>query len=529
MACGRHTARVNRRSRIEYRALNIRAERSVSMWQEPSSDTHRYARKGTPSAPRRSSTTWLLAVLTVIVSASAFYVSTGLGSFWPAAWIAPIPVLVLAARTTTRTATLVAFAAYSLGSLNLFTYLAEVVPVVLVAVLLAVPALAFAGAVLVSRFAARRLAPWSAVFAFPTVWVSCEFLLSMISPHGTAMSLAYSQADVLPLVQIVSVSGIWGVSFVLALIPAALAVAWTRRTHRALVPAVAILLVVFLYGVSRLHDRPRQSEVRVGLAATDRGIGTAFDTEDEQRALTVAHAYGDRIASLVHEGAQVVVLPEKLVGVTPADQAEVLKAFSDAARASRVTLVAGLTFIAIPAPRNVAVIFGPDGEVLAEYEKHHLLPGPETGYKAGTEAIVFAAPGGHWGVTICMDMFFPSWSRKYGQRKVTLLAVPAWDFVRDARLRSRMAVVRGVENGFAVARTAQQGLLTVSDAYGRVLAEEASSTTPEAVLVRGISPGPGATLYTRHGDWFGWVNLLMLAALLARAATSTSLAKSEPN
>jgi apolipoprotein N-acyltransferase len=92
-----------------------------------------------------------------------------------------------------------------------------------------------------------------------------------------------------------------------------------------------------------------------------------------------------------------------------------------------------------------------------------------------------------------------------------------------------MAVVRGVENGFAVARTAQQGLLTVSDAYGRVLAEEASSTTPEAVLVRGISPGPGATLYTRHGDWFGWVNLLMLAALLARAATSTSLAKSEPN
>ncbi len=97
-------------------------------------------------------------------------------------------------------------------------------------------------------------------------------------------------------------------------------------------------------------------------------------------------------------------------------------------------------------------------------------------------------------------MFFPSWSRRYGRDMVTLLAVPAWDFVRDAHLCSRIAVVRGVENGFAVARAAQQGLLTVSNAHGRVLVEQASWTAPEAVLVKDISPGPGATLYTGYGD-----------------------------
>ncbi len=486
-------------------------------------------RKKLPLPFRRGGTTWQLALLSVAVSASAFYISTGLGTFWPAAWIAPVPILVLAVRTTKRTAMLAASAAYFLGSLNLLAYLAEVVPVGLVVVLLLVPALAFGGAVLVFRFAARRLPPWVAGFAFPAAWVSYEFLLSLISPHGTAPSLAYSQADLLPLVQIASLSGIWGITFLLTLIPAALSIAWARGTYRALAPAVAISLLVFMYGVFRLQERPRQPVVRVGLAATDRGIVAAFNTKNASRAIAVARAYAERIAWCAAKGAQVVILPEKLVGVTPADSEQVLKVFSDAARAGNVTLVAGLNRIAIPAPRNVAIVFGPDGKVLAEYEKHHLLAGPETGYKAGTDPVVFAAPGGSWGVAICKDMDFPNWSRRYGQRGVTVLAVPAWDFVRDAHLRSRTAAVRGVEQGFAIARTAQQGVLTLSDGYGRVVVEKASSTAPEALLVGDISPGRGATPYTRLGDWFAWVNVLILPALLAGAAVSGSSANAKPN
>jgi hypothetical protein len=92
-----------------------------------------------------SGRTWLFALLSVAVSASAFYVSTGLGTFWPAAWIAPVPVLVLAAGATRRTALVAASAAYFLGSLNLITYLVEVVPAGLVVVLLAIPAPAAVG------------------------------------------------------------------------------------------------------------------------------------------------------------------------------------------------------------------------------------------------------------------------------------------------------------------------------------------------------------------------------------------------
>jgi apolipoprotein N-acyltransferase len=77
-----------------------------------------------------------------------------------------------------------------------------------------------------------------------------------------------------------------------------------------------------------------------------------------------------------------------------------------------------------------------------------------------------------------------------------------------------MAVVRGVENGFAVARVAQQGFLTFSDAFGRILAEESSAKAPAAFLVQEILPGPGATFYTRFGDWFGWTCLIAVALLV---------------
>ncbi len=170
--------------------------------------------------------------------------------------------------------------------------------------------------------------------------------------------------------------------------------------------------------------------------------------------------------------------------------------------------------IAITPRRNVAVVFAPDGRVLAEYDKHHLLPGPETGYEIGSTPGLFSAPGAQWGVAICKDMDFPSWSRAYGRGGARILAVPAWDFVRDARLHSRMAIVRGVENGFSIARVAQQGALTFSDGYGRILTEDSSAKTPEALLVLQLPPGPGSTTYTRFGDWFGWVSVVLLAGLL---------------
>jgi apolipoprotein N-acyltransferase len=62
-------------------------------------------------------------------------------------------------------------------------------------------------------------------------------------------------------------------------------------------------------------------------------------------------------------------------------------------------------------------------------------------------------------------------------------------------------------------RAAREGLLTISDAYGRVIAEKASASLPGATLLGRVPAAlPGGTLYTRTGDLFGW--LCTAAALL---------------
>jgi apolipoprotein N-acyltransferase len=80
--------------------------------------------------------------------------------------------------------------------------------------------------------------------------------------------------------------------------------------------------------------------------------------------------------------------------------------------------------------------------------------------------------------------------------------------------------VRGVETGMPMLRAAREGLLTISDAYGRVTASKPSAGLPGATL-RGRRPAalPGTTLYTRSGDLFGrrrWIGLVY-----AKSASST--------
>jgi apolipoprotein N-acyltransferase len=452
----------------------------------------------------------LTAVLTLI-SAAAFYLSTGLGEFWLLAWLAPLPVLWLAHARTPRAAAIPAAIAWFAGSLNLFSYLSRVMPGAIVLILLMAPAIVFGLAVWFSGAAVRRLGPVAGALAFPTAWTSYEFLLSLVSPHGTALSRGYSQAQWLTLMQVLSITGLWGVVFLLTYMPSAVAAAIACRAPRTVVPASALLLAAVAFGAARLSHPESTPTVRVGLAVTDTNIGRVFGTRDTAMTLGIARGYGERIDSLAREGARLVVLPEKMTGATPESAPRAIALLADAARRDGVTVVAGLNRVGIDPPRNVALVLGPDGRQIAEYDKHHMLPGPETGYLVGMTPAVFAMEGQPSGVTICKDMDFQGWSREYGRRGVHLLAVPAWDFVVDGRLHFRMALARSIENGFAMVRAAEQGLLTVSDGYGRVIASHTSG--PETLLVADVRPGPGTTFYTRTGDWFGWLAVGLSAGL----------------
>jgi apolipoprotein N-acyltransferase len=104
-------------------------------------------------------------------------------------------------------------------------------------------------------------------------------------------------------------------------------------------------------------------------------------------------------------------------------------------------------------------------------------------------------------------MDFTPLSRQYGEAGTSLLLVPAWDFVLDRWQHGHISIMRGVEDGFSIARAAKQGYLTVSDDRGRILAETQSDSAPFATLVADVPVVHDTTLYLLWGDWFAWLVL----------------------
>ena len=74
--------------------------------------------------------------------------------------------------------------------------------------------------------------------------------------------------------------------------------------------------------------------------------------------------------------------------------------------------------------------------------------------------------------------------------------------------------MRGVESGFSIVRAAKDGLLTVSDSRGQILVQRSSASAPFASAVAAVPVRNIATLYSRFGDWFAWLNIALLGMLL---------------
>ena len=464
--------------------------------------------------------------ISVLLSGALYYFSTGLTGFRPLVLVAPVPVLLMAMRSSRRSTTTIAFCAYVLGGLNLVGYMSRLAPTGIVIGSLLIPSLAFALIVVAFRDAILHLRHPLSFLAFPVGWTAYEFLLSSVSPHGSAGSLAYTQADVLPLVQLASLTGIKGITFIVTLIPAGIAAAFQASDRKHFLFIFLIVLAfgfgTLAYGWMRLAAPASGQSVRVGLVAIDSTV-EQFNTTDRGEALAVLKAYSSPIANLAGRGAQIVVLPEKLVGVTEQYESDVYAFLSELARKQNVSIVAGLNRIGSEPHRNLAVIFSSDGSVLGEYDKAFPVPGLESGYRSGQNTLQLRVLNMSAGIAICKDLDFQDWIRKYGETGTGILFVPAWDFSSDAWLHSRMAVLRAAENGFALVRVANNGYLTVCDDKGRVIGEAASSRNSSISLLSDVRPGAGRTLYALAGNWFAWINLLCLLILVV--AVSRRLAR----
>lgn len=254
--------------------------------------------------------------------------------------------------------------------------------------------------------------------------------------------------------------------------------------------------------------------MRIGLVATDThgmaGTGTP--------AMQVFREYATRIAALAARGAQVVVLPEKSAVVDAATQPAVDAFFGSLSNRTGTAIAIGVTYEAADKTEyNQARLYRPFKPVLT-YGKHHLLPPFESGFTPGKMLTTFATPDARLGVEICKDMDFTPLSRKYGRRGdgLVLVLVPAIDFDVDRTFHGHMAIMRGVESGFTVARSARREYLTVSDDRGRIPGQARSDSASYATALVNAPVAHDGTLFLAWGDWLAWDAMAILGSTLLK-------------
>lgn len=389
----------------------------------------------------------------------------------------------------------------------------------------------------IDRLVAPRLGGFAATLVLPLAWASVEYLDAVAAPYGTWGSAAYAHVDNLPLLQLVSVTGLWGVSFLVAWFASVVNWAWESafawpRIRAGALAYVALLSTVLLLGAARLVFFPPKSEtVRIATftvtGAEDDPIWAARDRIPRQAELdSMRVSTWARLDSLLartareaRAGAQIVSWSEADALVLEQDEATFIARAAEVARRENIYLLMALGSIT-PGQRrweDHVVALAPDGSVAFRYDKFNRLRATRGVSGSGGGPPVLPTPRGRLGAAICQDMDFHRLVSVVGRERADFMVAPSSNWKEIDPIHTRMALVRGVENGCSVVRPTYQGLSAAGDYQGRILAAVDYFRSPDRTLVADVPSRGVVTVYARIGDLFAWLCLVALALLVAKA------------
>lgn len=495
--------------------------------------------------------TWLLAAGTGSLSGLLFWLSIPKADLYLLAWVCLVPGFVLVARRPCPAPGLVGLSAgliagvgriYWLGdTLQLYGSLSAPLAWLTTALLVLYLALYwtcfFALSSRITFFS--PFFPWTAASA----WVLLEWAQNWVITGFPWELLGYSQYLNRPVLQLASLTGVYGLSFLLVVVNATVAQALVWRSLRLAVvgPPLALLVVVVVWGDWRsrsLEEEPAANLV-MGIVQGNVPQGEKWKST---ASWTTRH-YAELVGALARDRRlDLVVFPETALPFYFRDpsRAEFEQEIADLARQTRTPLLVGSLERVGDAVYNRAFLIDTTGAVSGYSDKAHLVPFGEYlplpwlfQYMEGLTAesgafspgarhrpLRLSAGGPDFGVFICYESIYPEISRTLARQGAAFLVNTtndAW-FGRSAAPYQHfsMAVVRAVETGRPVLRVANTGISGCISPTGRIVLATALFET--VALSVPLTPRSASTFYLRWGDAFLVACGLFLAARLAAHA-----------
>ena len=413
----------------------------------------------------------------------------------------------------------------------------------------------------------KRYNQVTAFIAAPFTWVALEFIRSNFFFLALPWALiGHTQYQYPRLIQCAALTGSYGISFLIVWVNTALTMALlaffprfqkdrspvgagTSKKQAVWFAAAAAAMVglVFLYG-DAVISKPVETR-KIKLSVLQGNIDREMKADPKKNAKEIMQKYIDLTRMAAQDKPDLIVWPEAATPGLIFKNYGLIRQLSETIRAVNTYFMIGSSeypkFIKGPSAGmkkqgNTALFFSPEGKLLGQYLKIHLVPfGEEIPYEGiiswpefivpkgkkslelpGKEHTIFTLGDTRFGAVICWEVVFAELFRSFVHKGADfMLNLTHEGWFGDSAAPYQLAAInvfRAVENRVPVARAANTGISCFIDQYGRItgmVRTDNREVFVEGYLTQEIEVSGQRTFYTLHGDVFVYAVLIMATGL----------------
>ena len=374
------------------------------------------------------------------------------------------------------------------------------------------------------------------IFVLASGWVALEFIRAhFLSGFGWVM-LGHSQYKNLMCIQMADITGVYGVSFLVALVNLLLFETWTKRSFllKANIIVIAILSAVLIYGFWTTGQKKYYKMVRVGIVQPNIPLEADWD---ESRKPWIIDKTIQLTQELYNQKLDLIVWPETSLPGVISDAPFLTNEIQAAAAGLHTPILIGSIAKEGGQYYNSAFLIGADGQMLGRYDKIHLVAFgeylplrpvlgwiskfvPLDDFTSGKTYTIFSIDPSRskFGVLICFEDTLGYLCRNFARAGADFfvnITNDAWFCDTKAPFLHLQAAVFGcVENHRSLVRAANTGVSALVDPWGRIIATVANGKGKKTFVegtARGSLPlNHEKTFYTKYGDIFTYLCFLCI-------------------
>lgn len=371
---------------------------------------------------------------------------------------------------------------------------------------------------------------------FPASVAIVEFFASFAI--GTWGSIVHTQYGFSPLMQLSSVTGIFGIWFLLSWFASVVVFIIDNRDNRiaiknGTIAFGSVFVLISVFGLIRTNSSENTDNVKVATIVSETDINDYVDcfaqlASDNNYEIPdyvfsdslAVHTLIDRTITASEQGAKIIVWNELALFLTQTQKQQLVDNVKAICKEKKLYVLLAFGEKCIEEEKkpfnNVSVLVSPKGEIEWDYKKSFLQPTAEAPIiNAGDFNLpVVQTEYGKLGNVICADLDMLHYIKQAGEKSVDILLVPAFDWEEITPLHSRMAAIQAIQFGCHIVRSNGKGLSAVYNDKGKEIVSLNNLQSGDEIMYAELPIISAKTVYSCIGDVFVFAGVVFILIII---------------